>query len=48
MASSYVHCNEMTDFIVTGKLLPNKYLTYKMECSELIITNTLYGINEAW
>jgi len=46
MAGSYVHCNEMTDFIETGKLLPSKYLLYKRECSESIITNNLYCINE--
>jgi hypothetical protein len=48
MAGSYVHYNEMSDFIGTGKLLLSKYLTYKMESSELIITNNLYCINELW
>jgi len=48
MAGYYVHCNEMTDFTETGKLLPSKYLTYERECSELIITNNLHCFNELW
>ena len=48
MADSCVHCNEMTDFIGTGKLLPSKCLIYKRECSELINTKNLYCINELW